>query len=232
MKPPAQAVLGDGAAWMWNSAEELFLQAIQILDRFHAKEHISDIGKLLFPDGIERKNWIQRRYDELDQGRLAALVPSAARQREQMQRGAGLYSPYLEQSEPNAIPKVSPTCLGIIKFHPYWLLTSVFREATAKPRKNGMILIRAKTDSGWGLKCSQNARRMTLYYPPTLRGLCTSGGVVEAGCKVVVGTRLKRAGMHWTVRGANAIIALRCSKLSGRFEDFWEPREIQAKAAA
>src|SRR6202021_3990298 len=55
---PRQAVLGDGGAWIWNSAQELFPQAIQILDRFHAKEHISDIGKLLFPDGIERKNWI------------------------------------------------------------------------------------------------------------------------------------------------------------------------------
>ena len=66
----------------------------------------------------------------------------------------------------------------------------------------------------------------------TKQGLCTSTGVVEAGCKVVVGTRLKRAGMHWTVKGANAIIALRCSKLSGRFEDFWESRAYQAKAAA
>jgi hypothetical protein len=41
-----QAVLGDGAAWIWNSAEELFPQAIQILDRFHAKEHISDIERV------------------------------------------------------------------------------------------------------------------------------------------------------------------------------------------
>ena len=56
------------------------------------------------------------------------------------------------------------------------------------------------------------------------QGLCTSTAVVEAGCKVAIGTRLKRAGMHWTIRGANAIIALRCSKLSGRFEDFWERR--------
>jgi len=53
-------------------------------------------------------------------------------------------------------------------------------------------------------------------------GLCTSSGVVEADCKLVVATRLKRAGMHGTVRGSNAIIALRCSKLSGRFQDFWE----------
>lgn len=56
------------------------------------------------------------------------------------------------------------------------------------------------------------------------QGFCTSTGVVEAGCKTVIGTRLKRTGMHWTVNGANAIIALRCSKLSGRFEDFWERR--------
>ena len=46
----------------------------------------------------------------------------------------------------------------------------------------------------------------------------------EAGCKVVVGTCLKRAGMHWTTASANAIIALRCYRLSGRFQDFWEHR--------
>ena len=34
--------------------------------------------------------------------------------------------------------------------------------------------------------------------------------------------------MHWTVAGANAIIALRCCKLSGRFEDFWERRAGRA----
>ena len=36
--------------------------------------------------------------------------------------------------------------------------------------------------------------------------------------------RLKRSGMFWTVRGANAILALRCARLSGRFEDYWENR--------
>jgi hypothetical protein len=40
------------------------------------------------------------------------------------------------------------------------------------------------------------------------QGLCTSTGVLEAGCKVAIGTRLKRAGMHWSVSGTNAIIAL------------------------
>jgi hypothetical protein len=69
------------------------------------------------------------------------------------------------------------------------------------------------------------ANRRRMRYPAfRAQGLCTSTAVVEAGCKVAIGTRLKRAGMHWSVRGANAIIALRCCKLSGRFEDFWEHR--------
>ena len=55
------------------------------------------------------------------------------------------------------------------------------------------------------------------------QGLFVGSGVVEAGCKTVIG-RLKRSGMFWTVRGANAIIALRCCQLSGKFEDYWEAR--------
>jgi hypothetical protein len=67
--------------------------------------------------------------------------------------------------------------------------------------------------------------RHRMRYPQFHKqNLCTSSGVLEAGCKVAIGTRLKRAGMHWTLAGANAIIALRCCRLSGRFEDFWERR--------
>lgn len=56
------------------------------------------------------------------------------------------------------------------------------------------------------------------------KGLFVGSGVVEAGCKSVIGSRLKRSGMFWTVRGANAIIALRCCRINGRFEDHWENR--------
>ena len=52
-------------------------------------------------------------------------------------------------------------------------------------------------------------------------GLFVGSGVVEAGCRTVVGQRLKCAGMHWTVRGANAIIALRCRILSNRWDSIW-----------
>ena len=57
--------------------------------------------------------------------------------------------------------------------------------------------------------------RHRMRYPQfRAKGLCVASGVVEAGCKQI-GARLKRAGMRWTVAGANAIIALRCCLLSG-----------------
>ena len=163
-----QVVLGDGSTWIWNTARELFPEATQILDRFHAKEHLSTVGKVIFGNSEAGKAWIQQRYDELDEGRLSSLVKALR--------------PYREARE----------CI-----HYLW-----------------------------------NNRRRMRYHRFHQQGFCTSTGVVGAGCKVVIVTRLKRAGMHWTVKGANAIIALRCSKLSGRFEDFWEHRSDQVKAAA
>ena len=163
-----QVVLGDGSTWIWNTAGELFPEATQILDRFHAKEHLSTVGKVIFGNSEAGKAWIPQRYDELDEGRLSSLVKALR--------------PYPEARE----------CI-----HYLW-----------------------------------NNRRRMRYPRFHQQGFCTSTGVVEAGCKVVIVTRLKRAGMHWTVKGANAIIALRCSKLSGRFEDFWEHRSDQVKAAA
>jgi hypothetical protein len=56
------------------------------------------------------------------------------------------------------------------------------------------------------------------------QNLFVGSGVLEAACKTVVGQRLKHSGMHWTVKGANGIIALRTCFLSNRWEDFWESR--------
>ena len=76
----------------------------------------------------------------------------------------------------------------------------------------------------------RNSERMR-YARYRAQKLFVSSGVVEAGCKVAIGERLKLSGMHWTIRGADAIIALRCSRLSGRFEDFWARRDARKKAA-
>jgi Uncharacterised protein family (UPF0236) len=67
--------------------------------------------------------------------------------------------------------------------------------------------------------------RERMRYPKFRRQhLFVGSGVIEAGCKTVVASRLKRSGMFWTVRGANAILALRCCRLNGEFEDYWEVR--------
>ena len=73
----------------------------------------------------------------------------------------------------------------------------------------------------------RNADKMR--YPQfRAQGLFVGSGVIEAGCKTIIGSRLKQSGMFWTVEGANRIIALRCCRLSGTFEDFWEAQEAAA----
>ena len=168
---PCRVVLGDGALWIWNLAEDQFPDATQIVDRYHAKQHLSDLGKALYglthPRATE---WTEPRQEELDTGKFQALLNAIRRQ----------------------IPRSEEARRGLHYFQ---------------------------------------TNRDRMRYPEFhAKGLCTSTGVVEAGCKVAIGTRLKRAGMHWTVRGSNAIIALRCAKLSGRFQDFWE-RRTEQKAA-
>jgi hypothetical protein len=69
----------------------------------------------------------------------------------------------------------------------------------------------------------KNKERMR-YAEFRAQGLFVGSGVVEAGCKTIIGQRLKQSGMEWFIRGANAISSLRCTIQSGRFEDFWESR--------
>ena len=164
-KAGQRVVVGDGAPWIWNLSQELFPGAIEIVDRFHVKQHLSEVAKALYPrDARRAQRWAQQQHQKLDTGQLQrlrrALLGHASRCEE------------------------ARKCADYIQ---------------------------------------RNEHRMR--YPEfQAQGLCTSSGAVEAGCKVTVGTRLKRAGMHWSLAGANAIIALRCCRLSGRFEDFWARR--------
>ena len=63
------------------------------------------------------------------------------------------------------------------------------------------------------------------------RGLFVGSGVVEAGCKSVIGQRLKQAGMHWTTAGADAIIALRCREASSTWEATCNTPHTQTRTA-
>jgi len=168
---PRQVVIGDGAPWIWNLAQELFPGAVEIVDRFHVQEHLSNVSKALYPNHPKRaRQWAEQRHQELDAGRLSAV-----------RQALGRHAARCEEAR---------KCADYIR---------------------------------------HNQHRM--HYPEfQAQHLCTSSGVVEAGCKRAVTIRLKRGGMHWTVRGANAILALRCCRLSGRFEDFWERRAARRAA--
>jgi len=168
-----KVVIGDGAVWIWNLARQHFPGSIEIVDLYHARQHLWELSAQLFPRQPQvRKPWMGRGLKLLDQGQVEPLV------------------------------KI------LRDLHP-----------------DGEELVRWVRNQAEYFE--RNAQRMR--YPAfRAQGLFVGSGVVEAGCKTVIGARLKRSGMFWTVCGANAIIALRCSRLSHRFEDYWESRSRAA----
>jgi len=170
-----KVVMGDGAVWIWNLANQHFPGAIQIVDLYHARQHLWEIAALLHPqDSAAKKSWMVPMKELLDQGEIKSLVAH--------------------------------------------LREIAAEQATSHPGLAEEVLKEAEY-------FDTNASRMN--YPRfRAMGLFVGSGVIEAGCKAVIAVRLKRSGMFWTVRGANAIIALRCCRLNGRFEDYWEQARV------
>jgi hypothetical protein len=165
-----KVVLGDGAEWIWNLAVQFFPGAVEIVDLFHARQHLWDLARRLHPnDEKGQKRWMNfHQHRLLDEGRIEQLVAS--------------------------IRSIQPG--------------------------NAEVADKLRTEADY---FERNAERMR--YPSFRRQhLFVGSGVIEAGCKTVIGSRLKQSGMFWTVRGANTILALRCCHLNGRFEDYWEAR--------
>ncbi len=165
-----KVVIGDGAEWIWNIADDHFPGAIRIVDIFHARQHLWDVARKLYPgQDAEQKRWMSFHQDVLlDEGRIEELV-SALR---------AIDSPYPELREK----------------------------------------IRVEADY------FDNNRERMRYPKFRAQHLFIGSGVIEAGCKTIIGSRCKQSGMFWTVNHANAIISLRCCHRNGRFEDYWESR--------
>lgn len=165
-----KVVMGDGAEWIWNLAEQHFPGAVQIVDLYHARQHLWELARRLHPnDEVNQKAWMKVHQKRLlDKGKIEKLVGTL-----------------------HSIHSINPE-----------------------------VVDKLRTEADY---FERNAERMR--YPKYRRQhLFVGSGVIEAGCKTVIGSRLKRSGMFWTVRGANAILALRCCHLNGRFEDYWGAR--------
>jgi hypothetical protein len=164
-----KVVMGDGAEWIWNLADQYFPGATQIVDLFHARQHLWELARKLHPNDESGQNhWMMIHQELLDRCQIQKLVTSLR----------SIQSPSVELAE------------------------------------------KLRTEAEY---FRRNARRMR--YPKFRRQhLFVGTGVIEAGCKTLIGSRCKQSGMFWTVRGANAILALRCCQFNGEFEDYWAAR--------
>lgn len=163
-----KVVIGDGAEWIWNIADLHFPGAIQIVDLYHARQHLWDLARKLYLQEAEQRRWMMIHQDMLDKGDIENLVPAI-------------------RSIDSSNPELAETIRNTANYF------------------------------------ETHAERMR--YPEFRRQhLFVGSGVIEAGCKTVIGSRCKQSGMFWTVRAANAILALRCCHINGRFEDYWEAR--------
>ena len=151
-------ILGDGAAWIWNIAVSKFPEATQVVDLFHAREHIHDLARSLeFMLGDRKEEWLAARLEDLDYGDIDAIC----------------------------------------------------REARVFPLEG---VRKDELDTALGY-FENNAHRMRYKWFRS-RGLFVGSGLVESGCKAVIGQRLKLSGMRWTLTGAEAITTLRCQQAS------------------
>ena len=163
------AFIGDGAKWIWNLAtEHCFFGAIQIVDLYHAKEHLHKLIRLFFNDEQKQIEFYEKWVQLLENGEIETLV----------------------------------------------------KETTVLNLKNGEIKNQIDTEINY---FNENAKRMR-YSSFKEKELFVGSGVIEAGCKTVIGKRLKQSGMRWSVGGANSIIGLRCAVYSNKFDDYWKSR--------
>jgi hypothetical protein len=74
-----RVVMGDGSHWIWNIADQHFPGAIQIVDLYHAREHLWDLARKLFPaDGAAQKRWLMHKLDWLEDGKIEKLTAALA----------------------------------------------------------------------------------------------------------------------------------------------------------
>jgi hypothetical protein len=162
-------VIGDGAQWIWEMARVNFPNATEIIDLYHACEHLANLARCLeAPDSAAFTRRYGRWREQLKASRLSAILRESRR----------------------------------------WLAA---RSAEVREAMESELAYFEK-----------NLHRMD-YATFRSEGLFIGSGVVEAGCKTVVGQRLKNSGMFWSQSGAQNILTLRTAlKSMDRFDRFWK----------
>lgn len=159
------AVLGDGAAWIWQLAEEHFPHAVQIVDWYHASERVWELGRALHGNGTpETETWVTGQLTRLLAGQAAILA----------------------------------------------------REWAALPLSGEAATVRDEQVTYF----TNQAGRMA-YARYRAAGWDIGSGMIESGCKTVIGQRQKGAGMRWSERGAQTVANVRLLLVNTEWDEYW-----------
>ena len=142
-----RAVVGDGAAWIWSVAEDVCPDGRQIVDWFHAVQHLAEAAAALYPDDNalkQRTAWLKKHKKHLYMGRIHTII--AALHRRQRDDLAGYFEhhqrrmQYLEFRE-EGFPIGSGTIESGVKLFKQRLTGTGMRWNPANARR--MLVIRA-----------------------------------------------------------------------------------------
>ena len=132
-----------------------------------------------------------------------------------MQHAAEVLEAWLGKNHPDYQKQLRRWAKRLLKDEVQRLITETRRQCAGTPQA-----VAVEQALGY---FERNVSRMQ-YGTFRAAGWFIGSGVVEAGCKSVIGVRCKQSGMFWSKSGAENILALRCLHASRRLEDFWKFR--------
>jgi hypothetical protein len=165
--------LGDGAAWVWENCRLTFPGAAEILDFYHASEHVGQLAAAIHDNDSAQAAACRSRWcHDMKQTSPAALLAESR---------------------------------ALLDSHPGW----------SESKREAIQL---------QINYLESHSTRTQYGQYQSKGWFIGSGVVEAGCKTVIGRRLKQSGMFWSQSGAEDILSLRCLVLGPHFDTTWKAR--------
>ncbi|MDK2799318.1 MAG: hypothetical protein PWQ70_937 [Clostridiales bacterium] len=155
-------VIADGAQWIWNMCDELFPDAVKILDYYHLSENVHQYAKILYSeDEINRKRWIKEVLDKVNNDEIEEAIKIV-----------------------NKV-KIKKLPDNVVNLPTYM----------------------------------ENNRERISYKTFKEKGYYIGSGAIESGNKMVIGQRMKQAGMRWSINGGQYIATLRAKYESHKWDD-------------
>lgn len=187
-------VVGDGAVWIWNQAALHFGRSHQLVDWYHAKQHLAEAARLLKPEGTRsHQQWLNRHATMLYQGHAARIATELDRAAHKLTTKTSPDGSAQDKSPP--MPTTMPTTA---KTQNTSVADALTREATYFRSNQLRMNYLEMREEEWPI----------------------GSGVVESAAKQFK-ARFSGPGMRWSRTGAQNLIPLRAAVLSNQFDSAW-----------